>query len=172
MTAFNTNIAGINMHSGPGLVDTIYEDEPLILKREPDNPYDKNAVSVYYKQYKLGYIPAVRVSVVARIMDSGKPMYAKFLHSGKDKKYIWAEMRVYEDESENLTPAKERLSFNFVPPPPIPKAAPAVEPVPSQPPTQPKKDDSGDGLSKSQRTVLWLAIFVLFSIFLRWCGAS
>lgn len=42
----------------------------LQLQREPDNPYDRNAVAVYtLQQQKLGYLPKKHNLVIANLMD-------------------------------------------------------------------------------------------------------
>ena len=45
--------------------------EPLILKRESENKYDKNAVGVYFGQKQLGYVPAGLAKELAPIIDAG-----------------------------------------------------------------------------------------------------
>ncbi len=44
---------------------------PLILKREPENKYDKNAVGVYFGQRQLGYIPRGIAAELAPLIDAG-----------------------------------------------------------------------------------------------------
>ncbi|RKX74592.1 MAG: hypothetical protein DRP87_16520 [Spirochaetes bacterium] len=51
-------------------------DQPLNLIREPENPYDEMAIEVYWKDYKLGYIPRDDNSVIAQLMDRGIPLKA------------------------------------------------------------------------------------------------
>lgn len=46
--------------------------EPLLLRREPDNEYDKHAIEVFtLKQQKLGYLPKHNNQVIAALMDQG-----------------------------------------------------------------------------------------------------
>ena len=50
----------------------------LILKREPENRFDENAILVLDEQKrKLGYIPEKDNIVFARLMDAGKYLTAK-----------------------------------------------------------------------------------------------
>lgn len=44
---------------------------PVELRREPDNPYDRYAIGIWWKNYKLGYIPAVENVALAGLMDAG-----------------------------------------------------------------------------------------------------
>ena len=48
-------------------------DDKLLLKREPDNRFDDNAILVLDgKEQKIGYIPERDNTVFARLMDAGK----------------------------------------------------------------------------------------------------
>jgi hypothetical protein len=50
---------------------------PLALAREPDNPYDANAVRVEWQGRKLGYVPRRENAAVARHLDRGTPLQAR-----------------------------------------------------------------------------------------------
>jgi hypothetical protein len=49
------------------------------LVREPDNPYDKNAIGVFYGEKQLGYVPAKTAAKLAFLIDSGKNYKAEFV---------------------------------------------------------------------------------------------
>lgn len=52
--------------------------ETLTLKREPENAYDALAILVLdARGAKLGYVPRDRNQVLARLLDAGKPLYAR-----------------------------------------------------------------------------------------------
>lgn len=75
----HTFVAGTNHVEGiEELARNLAEGDELILRREPENPYDPLAILVLNQQeQKLGYIPKAKNEVVARLMDAGKRMYAK-----------------------------------------------------------------------------------------------
>ena len=50
---------------------------PLALAREPDNPYDANAVRVEWQGRKLGYVPRRDNAAVARQLDRGTALEAR-----------------------------------------------------------------------------------------------
>ena len=50
---------------------------PLALAREPDNPYDANAVRVEWQGRKLGYLPRRENAAVARHLDRGSALEAR-----------------------------------------------------------------------------------------------
>lgn len=67
-----TYIAGVNYR--PGARDklaSMIDGEALRLVRQPENPYDKNAVAVYDGGVHLGYVPAVDAVTIAKAMDQG-----------------------------------------------------------------------------------------------------
>ena len=50
------------------------------LKREPDNPWDKNATIVYTVDHQyLGYLPRAVAATIAPLMDKGKDFEAVFV---------------------------------------------------------------------------------------------
>ena len=51
--------------------------EPLALAREPDNPYDANAVRVEWRGRKLGYLPQRDNAAIARHLDRGTALEAR-----------------------------------------------------------------------------------------------
>ncbi len=64
-------IAGYYYYDGQLIENQLNPGTPLRLQREPDNKYDSNAVAVYYKQHKLGFIPRKDNKVIAGMMDGG-----------------------------------------------------------------------------------------------------
>ena len=53
------------------MIDKLKPGKKLKLKLEPKNIYDENAVAIYYKKYKLGYIPKNANYSIATIMKAG-----------------------------------------------------------------------------------------------------
>ena len=59
--------------------------QPLVLRREPDNPHDPLAVAVFLPDgRKLGYLARVENEAVARVMDAGVPLRAVLSTVGGD----------------------------------------------------------------------------------------
>lgn len=73
-----TYVAGTGYVPGVGdLVSSMNAGERLILRREPDNPHDRMAILVLtVSGTKVGYIPRRDNTVIARLMDAGKAIYA------------------------------------------------------------------------------------------------
>jgi hypothetical protein len=60
----------INLYGPPAI--TTYE-----LKREPNNPFDPNAIRVGLDPYKFGYVPKSCVKEIAPKMDVGRKFMAE-----------------------------------------------------------------------------------------------
>ena len=54
------------------LIGNLKGKQPLVLKRQPDNPADKNAILVMYGQFALGYVPRGLAATIAPLMDAGR----------------------------------------------------------------------------------------------------
>lgn len=87
MTTCKTNIAGVTFDKRQNYLNYIKkqknEDIKIYLRREPKNPYDKNAISVFaynkttHKYADCGYIPAELAKTLAPLMDNGIYITAK-----------------------------------------------------------------------------------------------
>ena len=63
-----------NYKDAQSLIDAAPPDEPITLVREPSNPHDPNAVAVWIRGQKVGFVPRTQNSVLARFIDAmGKP---------------------------------------------------------------------------------------------------
>jgi HIRAN domain-containing protein len=69
--------AGLRYHDAKAVWDGLHVGDRLALVREPDNPYDANAVRVEWNGHKLGYIPRTENQAVARQIDRGNPLQAR-----------------------------------------------------------------------------------------------
>jgi hypothetical protein len=52
-------VAGFQYADGMKVIDKMKEGDELDLVREPENVHDENAVAVYWKQIRIGYVPAI-----------------------------------------------------------------------------------------------------------------
>ncbi len=70
--AFYTKVAGVTFEGRQDSVRMLAPGEPLVLRREPDNPHDPYAVKVMAGQgVQIGYLSARVASRLAPSMDSG-----------------------------------------------------------------------------------------------------
>ncbi|UUX33021.1 HIRAN domain-containing protein [Fundicoccus culcitae] len=97
---FSTYIAGTTHVTGiMDLEPTLQVGEPLNFYREPDNPYDKEAI-VIKNQYevKLGYIPRKDNVVFSRLMDAGKLLFGKIKSKERKGNYLSISIDIYLHE--------------------------------------------------------------------------
>lgn len=70
-------LAGFQFHAGEALFAQMQVGDRLTLVREADNPHDRNAVRVDWRQVKLGYVPRRDNPQVARQIDLGAALEAR-----------------------------------------------------------------------------------------------
>jgi hypothetical protein len=83
------SIVGMSHLKTENLVAEMDEGEPVALVREPDNPFDPNAVAVWARNVKVGYVPKATNAVLAGFIDrsgAGPIMgldsaHTKFIHA-------------------------------------------------------------------------------------------
>ena len=58
--------------------ESIVPGDSLPLRREPQNPYDSRAIQVLNgKEERIGFVPRADNTILSRLMDAGKLLYAK-----------------------------------------------------------------------------------------------
>ena len=70
-------LAGLRHYEAGAVWRDMNAGDRLELVREPDNPYDANAVRVEWRGRKLGYLPRRDNAAVARQLDRGSPLQAR-----------------------------------------------------------------------------------------------
>ena len=77
MLVQSSPLAGFQYYEGGELWERMKVGDELALVREPDNPYDGNAVRVEWQGHKLGYVPRRDNAAVARHLDRGGHVEAR-----------------------------------------------------------------------------------------------
>ena len=70
-----SNLAGFSHWEGPLVAGELEVGTKLDLVCEFDNPYDSNAIALYYKGTKLGYIPRSLNYELAQLMFFGHDIF-------------------------------------------------------------------------------------------------
>ena len=70
-------LAGFRYHEAGAAWPELRVGDRLELVREPDNPYDANAVRVEWRGRKLGYVPRAENPALAWAMDRGETVTAR-----------------------------------------------------------------------------------------------
>lgn len=69
--------------------------QPLQLRREPDNKYDKNAISVWVFTQQLGHLPRGFAAEIAPLIDAGLKARA---WKSRDERFVGSAVIVVEWE--------------------------------------------------------------------------
>ncbi len=85
-------LAGFQYHAGKSLWSRMQVGDALELIREPDNPFDGNAVRVEWQGRKIGYVPRRENADVARFMDRGQRLEARITRLAEVRD-PWARVR-------------------------------------------------------------------------------
>ena len=80
-------IAGIEYYKALFVINEIKVGDKLILKTEPQNIHDENAVEIYYKDTKLGYIPRSANYSISKIINAGWDIFDAYV-----QKIDWDEL--------------------------------------------------------------------------------
>ena len=70
-------LAGFRYHAAAEVWEELQVGDLLELAREPDNPHDRNAVSVSWRSRKLGYVPRHENAALAWALDRGASFTAR-----------------------------------------------------------------------------------------------
>ena len=97
---FDTYVAGTTHIEGiEELEPHLKIEDKLEFFREPDNPYDNQAIVVKTVDgVKIGYIPKQDNVIFARLMDAGKLLFGRIAEKEKKGKWMRIEMKIYLHE--------------------------------------------------------------------------
>jgi hypothetical protein len=65
-------VAGFQYYAGPQIWKEMAPGDSLHLVREPWNVHDRNAVALFWKDRKIGYLPRHENALAASLLDQGK----------------------------------------------------------------------------------------------------
>lgn len=65
------HIAGFTYYQGVLALEELKPGTSLQMQHEPDNKHDDNAVVLYYKDFKLGYVPRSHNAAIATLLCCG-----------------------------------------------------------------------------------------------------
>ena len=114
--SFNTKLVGVSFDNRQEHIKNISDNRlnknnELQLKRQPENPYDKNAILVLYEGKDLGFLNRDLAKKIAPKIDEGveyKAVIEQITDSYENKNgYYGVNVSVYTSEEENYTNAKK-----------------------------------------------------------------
>ena len=65
------HLSGFTYYDGLDVIENIKVGAFVSLRSEPDNPYDANAVAVFFEDTKLGYVPQAKNDLVSNLLYFG-----------------------------------------------------------------------------------------------------
>lgn len=97
---FDTQVAGTSHIEGiEELAPLLNVDDKLDFFREPDNPYDKQAIMIRNSNgVKIGYVPKQDNIIFSRLMDAGKLLYGRITSKEMKDKWLKIEIRIFLHE--------------------------------------------------------------------------
>ena len=60
------HIAGFTYYDGLDVIEELKLGAPVTLVSEPENPHDAEAVAIYFRETKLGYVPRAKTYFVSQ----------------------------------------------------------------------------------------------------------
>ena len=64
----NCHLSGFAHYAGPSVFGELKVGTELFIQAEPDNPYDPEAVAVFYGDKKIGFLPKDRNDILCRTL--------------------------------------------------------------------------------------------------------
>lgn len=87
-------VRGFSYYDGPKIITEINQNGQVELVREPQNPYDKRAIALYFNQMKIGYLPQESNKTLSILMDTEMlEFHAEITHIEPDAS-DWEKIRV------------------------------------------------------------------------------
>ena len=92
----NCNIAGTTFLNLEDIEPKLKKHQLLVLKREPKNEYDGNAILILTEDgQKLGYVPQEKNEVLSNLMDAGKLLFGKLNEKTWVDDWLKLDVQVY-----------------------------------------------------------------------------
>lgn len=89
------HIAGFSYYEGPEMLRFFKQiGTELKLKAEPKNRYDENAVAIYYKKDKIGYVPRDKNYSMSKFLRMGHNPFRVTVHQVLPNESLERQVRV------------------------------------------------------------------------------
>lgn len=95
------HLAGFAYYDGLDVIDELVLGKEVQLKVETDNPYDPEAVAIYYKKKKLGYIPKDKNSLISKMLYFGHDIFEARIQYKNEESHPERQFRVVVKIKDN-----------------------------------------------------------------------
>ena len=90
------NVAGTTFLDLDDIEPKLKKHQLLMLKREPNNEYDNNAILILTEEgKKLGYVPQDKNEVLSKLMDAGKLLFGRLDEKSWVDDWLKLDVQVY-----------------------------------------------------------------------------
>ncbi len=90
------NVAGTTFLDLDDIEPKLKKNQLLMLKREPNNEYDNNAILILTEEgQKLGYVPQDKNEVLSKLMDAGKLLFGRLDENSWVDDWLKLDIQVY-----------------------------------------------------------------------------
>ena len=90
------NVAGTSFLDLDDIEPQLKKHQLLMLKREPNNEYDNNAIIILTEEgQKLGYVPQDKNEVLSKLMDAGKLLFGRLNEKNWVDDWLKLDIQVY-----------------------------------------------------------------------------
>lgn len=107
---YDNYIRGMQHYDYQKVKQNIKEGDELTLIREQENIHDAFAVQVFYKELKLGYLPAYENIVIANMLDANAELSAKVSYHNEEENIYKMETLGIEIYAELITPTQQLIT--------------------------------------------------------------
>jgi len=90
----NFCIAGFTYYDGALAFGRLKIGKKLKLVSEPTNPVDKNAIAIYLKNYKLGYVPKAGNREMSKVLNAGYNIFNAYVQMVDGQNHPEEQVRV------------------------------------------------------------------------------
>ena len=96
------HIAGFAYYDGLDVIDQLILGQQVSLIVEADNPHDPEAVAIYFKDIKLGYVPSAKNILLSNLLYYGHSAIFEFAFNLSIKKVILNANFVWSSKSRTI----------------------------------------------------------------------
>lgn len=86
-------VTGFQYYKGHEIWRRLKTGDALRLIREPENPYDNNAVEIFWHGLKLGYLPRHENTTITQMLDRRLPLKAR-ISELRETENPWGRVKV------------------------------------------------------------------------------